>query len=71
MEDEIKPTVLKTISNLKKKYNKLIKYQKEKLDSILNHKTFSTSKERNYKNIVNEIVKKINSYSYLHQNLRS
>jgi RNA polymerase primary sigma factor len=61
MEDEIKPTVLKTISNLKKKYNKLIKYQKEKLDSILNHKTFSTSKERNYKNIVNEIVKKINS----------
>ena len=61
MEDEIKPKVLKTISNLKKNYNKLIKYQKEKLDSILNYKTFSTSKERNYKNIVNEIVKKINS----------
>ena len=31
------------------------------IDSILNCKTFSTSKERNYKNIVNEIVKKINS----------
>ena len=61
MEDEIKPKVLKTISNLKKNYNKLVKYQKEKLDSILNYKTFSTSKERNYKNIVNEIVKKINS----------
>ncbi|SVB84655.1 uncharacterized protein METZ01_LOCUS237509, partial [marine metagenome] len=61
MENEIKPKVLKTISNLKKSYNKLIKYQKEKLDSILNYKTFSTSKERNYKNIVNEIVKKINS----------
>ena len=61
MENEIKPKVLKTISNLKKNYNKLIKYQKEKLDSILNYKTFSTSKERNYKNIVNEIVKKINS----------
>ena len=61
MEKEIKPKVLKTISNLKKNYNKLIKYQKEKLDSILNYKTFSTSKERNYKNIVNEIVKKINS----------
>jgi len=61
MENEIKPVVLKTISDLKKKYNKLIKYQKEKLDSILNYKTFSTSKERNYKNIVNEIVKKINS----------
>ena len=61
MEIEIKPKVLKTISNLKKNYNKLVKYQKEKLDSILNYKTFSTSKERNYKNIVNEIVKKINS----------
>ena len=61
MEKEIKPKVLKTISNLKKNYNKLVKYQKEKLDSILNYKTFSTSKERNYKNIVNEIVKKINS----------
>ena len=61
MENEIKPKVLKTISNLRKNYNKLVKYQKEKLDSILNYKTFSTSKERNYKNIVNEIVKKINS----------
>lgn len=61
MENEIKPKVLKTISNLKKNYNKLVKYQKEKLDSILNYKTFSTSKERGYKNIVNEIVKKINS----------
>ena len=61
MENEIKPKVLKTISNLKKNYNKLTKYQKEKLDSILNYKTFSTSKERNYKNIVNETVKKINS----------
>jgi RNA polymerase primary sigma factor len=61
MENEIKPKVLKTISNLKKNYNKLLKYQTEKLDSILNYKTFSTSKERNYKNIVNETVKKINS----------
>ena len=61
METENKPKVLKTISDLKKNYSKLVKYQKEKLDSILNYKTFSTSKERNYKNIVNEIVKKINS----------
>ncbi len=60
MENEIKPKVLKTISNLKKNYNKLLKYQKEKLDLILNYKTFPTSKERNYKKIVNEIVKKIN-----------
>ena len=61
MENEIKPKVLKTIFDLKKKYNKLVKYQKEKLDSILNCKKFSTSKERNYKNIINEIVKKIKS----------
>ena len=61
MENEIKPKVLKTIFNLKKSYNKLAKYQKEKLDSILNCKTFSISKERNCKNIINEIVKKINS----------
>ena len=47
MENEIKPKVLKTIFDLKKKYNKLVKYQKEKLDSILNCKKFSTSKERN------------------------
>jgi RNA polymerase primary sigma factor len=61
MENEIKPKVLKTISNLKKNYNKLIKYQKEKLDSILNCKIFSTSKEKSYKNIISKIVKKINS----------
>ena len=30
METEIKPKVLKTVSNLTKEYNKLIKYQKEK-----------------------------------------
>jgi RNA polymerase primary sigma factor len=61
MENEIKPKVLKTIFDLKKNYNKLIKYQKEKLDSILNCKTFSKSKEGNYKKIVNETVKKITS----------
>jgi len=61
MENEIKPRVLKTIFDLKKNYNKLVKYQKEKLDSILNCKTFSTSRERNYKNITNVIVKKIYS----------
>ena len=31
METEIKPKVLKTVHNLTKDYNKLIKYQKEKL----------------------------------------
>ena len=31
METEIKPKVLKTVNTLTKEYNKLIKYQKEKL----------------------------------------
>ena len=46
METEIKPKVLKTVHLLTKEYRKLIKYQKEKLDCILNSKTFSTSKEK-------------------------
>jgi len=61
MENEIKPKILKTMSDLKKDYNKLIKYQTEKLDAILNSKKYSISKKKNYKKIVNEIVKKINS----------
>ena len=48
MEMEIKPKVLKTVSTLTKDYNKLIKYQKEKLDCVLNSKIFSNSKEKNY-----------------------
>ena len=61
MENEIKPKVLKTISDLKKNYSKLIKYQTEKLDAILNSKIFSISKEKSYKKLVNKIVEKINS----------
>ena len=61
MENEIRPKVLKTIFDLKKNYVKLIKYQTEKLEVILNSKIFSISKEKSYKKLVNEIVKKINS----------
>ena len=50
MESEIKPKVLQTIHNLTKEYNKLIKYQKEKLDCLLNSQAFSTSKQKNYSN---------------------
>ena len=39
MESEIKPKVLKTVQDLTKDYVKLIKYQKEKLECILNLKT--------------------------------
>ncbi len=61
MENEIKPKVLQTVHNLTKEYNKLIKYQKEKLDCLLNSQTFSTSKEKNYKNIVDSILQNIKS----------
>jgi len=61
METEIKPKVLKTVSTLTKEYNKLIKYQKEKLDCVLNSKNFSPSKEKNYEKIVNDILENIKS----------
>ena len=59
METEIKPKVLQTIYNLTKEYNKLIKYQKEKLECTLNSKQFSNSKEKNYKKIVDDIIENI------------
>ncbi len=61
MESEIKPKVLQTVSNLTKEYNKLIKYQKEKLDCVLKSITFSSSKEKNYKRIVDDILENIKS----------
>ena len=61
METEIKPKVLNTVHNLTKEYNKLIKYQKEKLECVLNSKQFSTSKEKNYKKIVEDILENIKS----------
>ena len=61
METEIKPKVLQTIHKLTKEYNKLIKYQKEKLDCVLNSQKFSSSKEKNYKKIVDDILENIKS----------
>ena len=61
METEIKPKVLDTIHTLTKEYNKLIKYQKEKLQCVLESKKFSTSKEKNYKKIVDDIIEHIKS----------
>ncbi len=61
METEIKPKVLQTIHILTKDYNKLIKYQREKLDCVLNSQKFSTSKEKNYKKIVDDILENIKS----------
>ena len=56
METEIKPKVLKTVNTLTKEYNKLIKYQKEKLECLLKSKDFSPSKEKTYEKIINDIL---------------
>ena len=61
METEIKPKVLKTINTLTKEYSKLIKYQKEKLDCVLNSENFSSSKMRGHDKIVNDILENIKS----------
>ena len=61
METEIKPKVLKTVNNLTKEYNKLIKYQKEKLDCLLKSIPFSNVKEKSYEKIINDILENIKS----------
>ena len=61
MESEIKPKVLQTVHTLTKEYRKLIKYQKEKLDCVLNSQAFSPSKEKGYTKIVNDILENIKS----------
>ncbi len=61
MESEIKPKVLKTVSTLTKEYTKLIKYQKEKLECVLNSQNFSPAKEKGYEKIVNDILENIKS----------
>ena len=61
METEIKPKVLKTINTLTKEYSKLIKYQKEKLDCILNAVSFSAAKEKGHDKIVSDILENIKS----------
>ncbi|WP_415308035.1 RNA polymerase sigma factor RpoD [Candidatus Pelagibacter sp. Uisw_099_02] len=61
METEIKPKVLKTVNTLTKEYGKLIKYQKEKLECILNSASFSTAKEKGYEKIVSDVLENIKS----------
>jgi len=61
MESEIKPKVLKTVSTLTKEYTKLIKYQKDKLNCVLNSTIFSNVKEKTYEKIVDSILENIKS----------
>jgi RNA polymerase primary sigma factor len=61
METEIKPKVLKTVNTLTKEYNKLIKYQKEKLDCVLKGEIFSSNKEKSCEKVIGEILENIKS----------
>ena len=61
MEIEIKPKVLQTVYALTKEYNKLNKYQNEKLDCILKSTTFSSTKEKSCGKIVDSVLEKIKS----------
>ena len=61
MESEIRPKILDTVNKLTKDYSKLIKYQKEKLDCVLNSVEFTNSKEKSYQKIVAEILENIKS----------
>ena len=61
MESEIKPKVLKTVNTLTKEYGKLIKYQNEKLNCVLNSVAFSNVKEKTYEKIVKDVLENIKS----------
>jgi RNA polymerase primary sigma factor len=61
METEIKPKVLKTVNTLTKEYGKLIKYQKEKLNCVLNSVSFSSAKVKGHEKIVSDILENIKS----------
>ncbi len=61
MEEEIKPKILKTINVLTKEYNKLGKYQLDKLNSILNVVEFSRTKQKSYDKICEIILENIKS----------
>ena len=61
MENEIKPKVLNTVANLSRDYNKLIKYQKEKIERLLSAKIFSPTKEKSYQKLVSDILENIKS----------
>ena len=56
MEEEIKPKILNILDSLNKNYFKLQKYQKEKLECLLDAKELSVSKNKNFKKIQSILV---------------
>ena len=59
METEIKPKVMETLNLIEKNYNKMLKYQNDKLTLLLSGSTFTKAKERGYKTLQASIVDKI------------
>ena len=59
MEIEIKPKVMETLNLIEKNYNKMLKYQNDKLTLLLSGSTFTKAKERGYKTLQASIVDKI------------
>ena len=61
MEEEIKPKIVNIIDTLSKNYQKLQKYQREKLNCILSSKDLSVSKNKNFKRIQSVLVENFKS----------
>ncbi len=59
MEEEIKPQIISSVNFLCKEYTKLIKFQSEKLNYVLNAKPFTRAREKNYEKVQNNIVTKV------------
>ena len=59
METEIKPKVMETLNSIEKNYNKMLKYQNDKLTLLLSGSTFTKAKERGYKTLQTSIVDQI------------
>ena len=56
LEIELKPRILKTFAGISKNYKKLIAYQNESLECVLQGQKFSDSKKKNYEKIKKEIM---------------
>ena len=56
LEIELKPRILKTFAGISKNYKKLISYQNESLECVLQGQKFSDRKKKNYEKIKKEIM---------------
>jgi RNA polymerase primary sigma factor len=59
LEIELKPKILEIFSSITKNYQKLISYQREKLDCVLKNQAFSDSKSKSYEKVKKEIMEEL------------